>query len=474
MGVALVDSFERDVVSDDDTRAMQDTEYTLVTQYFHPDTAATGTLMTDLATGLQHRSFEMTVLTAQPTYHSGDGARQPRRTDHEGVSVRRTGAPLLRETSRGRRLVNWLVFTVWVSLALLVSRPDRPRHVVFVSNPPVLPLALSAVCRLRGWEYTYIVHDLYPDFLVESGFLAASHPVAVVWRALNRPTYGNATAVVALGPVMRHRIVRTTGVAPDRVHVIHNWADGTFIRPLAKTDNPFSHEHGLTETLTLVYSGNIGDNHDLETVVRAAAALDEEPVRFLVIGEGTKREDIQRLAEDLGLTDERVTFLPYQPREQLPYSLTCGDVSIVAVERNLAGVSVSSKLYTSLATGMPILAVADAEDDVGHLVEEHGVGVRLSQGDVSAVADAVRAWLADPDLVERQGRRARDVFDRYYTRDAAVDEYARVLAGTATADEDAAPTARLSDDVEPVAPKTPNSPGSSVNPARTGLNSESN
>jgi glycosyltransferase involved in cell wall biosynthesis len=414
---------------------MQDTEYTLVTQYFYPDTAATGTLMTDLATGLQGREFDMTVLTAQPTYHSGDDVRQPRRVDREGVSVRRVRAPLFRETSRVRHLINWVVFTMWVSLVLLVSRSGRPRHVLFVSNPPILPLVLSVVCRLRGWEYTYIVHDLYPDFLVESAFLRRDHPVVKVWQSLNRPTYGNATAVVALGPVMRSRIVRTTGVAPERVHVIHNWADGAFIRPLAKTDNPFSDEHGLTDRFTLVYSGNIGDNHDLETVVRGAAELEDEPVRILIIGEGAKRREIEQLAAELGVDDGTVTFLPYQPREQLPYSLTCGDVSIVAVERNLAGVSVSSKLYTALAAGMPVLAVADVADDVGHLVEDHGVGVRLSQGDSSAVAAAVRTWLADPELVERQGRTARDTFERHYTRDAAVDAYARVLSEPTSPDE---------------------------------------
>jgi glycosyltransferase involved in cell wall biosynthesis len=234
---------------------------------------------------------------------------------------------------------------------------------------------------------------------------------------------------------MRSRIVRTTGVAPERVHVIHNWADGAFIRPLAKTDNPFSDEHGLTDRFTLVYSGNIGDNHDLETVVRGAAELEDEPVRILIIGEGAKRREIEQLAAELGVDDGTVTFLPYQPREQLPYSLTCGDVSIVAVERNLAGVSVSSKLYTALAAGMPVLAVADVADDVGHLVEDHGVGVRLSQGDSSAVAAAVRTWLADPELVERQGRTARDTFERHYTRDAAVDAYARVLSEPTSPDE---------------------------------------
>ena len=41
-------------------------EYVLVTEYFHPDTASTGQLMTDLAVGLQERGLDMTVVTGQP------------------------------------------------------------------------------------------------------------------------------------------------------------------------------------------------------------------------------------------------------------------------------------------------------------------------------------------------------------------------------------------------------------------------
>ncbi len=54
-------------------------------------------------------------------------------------------------------------------------------------------------------------------------------------------------------------------------------------------------------------------------------------------------------------------FLPFRPFEQVPHVMMAGDVHIVTVKRGLEGVVVPSKLYSILAAGRPVLAVAAAE-----------------------------------------------------------------------------------------------------------------
>jgi len=264
-----------------------DTEYVLVTEYFHPDTASTGQLMTDLATGLQERGLDMTVYTGQPNYHSGDNERQPWTSTYEGVFMKRIRAPQVRQSSLPRRLFNWSVFTAWMFVVLLFSRTKKDREVVFVSNPPFLPVAMWLVCKLRMWDYTYIVYDLYPDQPVELGHVREGGVVDTVWSALNRRVFLDAEHVVALGPVMKERIAEqaSPNFDPDKVEIIHNWEDEEFIQPRAKSDNWFSEEHGLVDTFTILYSGNIGEFHDLETLVKAASEFEDEDMTFLVIGE---------------------------------------------------------------------------------------------------------------------------------------------------------------------------------------------
>lgn len=411
---------------------MSDTEYLLVTEYFHPETASTGTLMTDLAVGLHRRGLDVSVLTGQPHYHAAAG-RQPRRSEYEGVEIRRVRAPQLAASSLPRRLFNWVLFTLWTAALLLVSRSaehDR-RHVLFVSNPPFLPAALWFVCRARGWSYTYIVHDLYPDNLVVLGHIAEDGVVHRGWQWLQRRTIRDAERVVALGPEMKRCLCRVagTGFDADVVTPIHNWQDETFIVPVAKRANPFSEEHGLVEPFTLVYSGNIGEWHDLETLLRAAPRFDDDDVRFLIIGEGENKSTLKSLARSLGVDGETVAFLPYQPFEVLPYSLTAGDVSVVATHEGLEGISVSSKLYSALATGRPVLCIAQEHDDAARVVAEFDAGLVVPQGDVAGIEAAIERWRSEPTLVERQGANARRAFEDHFTRSQAVDDYYRVLTG---------------------------------------------
>jgi glycosyltransferase involved in cell wall biosynthesis len=409
----------------------QHTEYVLVTEYFHPDTASTGQLMTDLATGLESRGLDMTVYTGQPNYHSGDNKTQPRTSTYRGVQVNRISVPQLRQTSLSRRLFNWLSFTIWMFVVLLLSRPDSNRELVFVSNPPFLPIAMWLVAMLRGWEYTHIVYDVYPDMAIEPGHIERGGVIDRLWSWLDGYVFRNAANIVALGPAMKETIVEYAGPAFDEetVTIIHNWEDPDFITPVPKSENWFSREQDLVDTFTVLYSGNIGDNHDLETVVRAATAFRDDPVTFLIIGEGDGKAEIVQLAETLGLDDDTVRFLPYQPYDDLPYTLTCGDVTVVSVSDGMRGVCVSSKLYTSMAAKSPVLVVSHPEDDEARIVRSADAGKVVRQGDTTALVEAIEAWRANPELVDRQGRNARQTFEAQFTKQESVDRYYELLTG---------------------------------------------
>ncbi|SDK15553.1 Glycosyltransferase involved in cell wall bisynthesis [Halovenus aranensis] len=408
-----------------------DKEFVLVTEYFHPDTASTGQLMTDLAVGLEERGLDMTVYTGQPNYHSGENKKQPRVSTHEGVLIKRIQAPQVRQSGLPRRLFNWTVFTAWMFFTLLFSRSDQEREIIFVSNPPFLPIAMWLVCRIRGWEYTYIVYDVYPEMAIAPGHINEGGVVDKLWSRLHKSVFLRAKHIVALGPTMKDLIINKSGEQIDesKIQIIHNWEDPDFIKPREKEDNWFSQEHGLVEPFTILYSGNIGDNHDLETVVRAAAELSEENVEFVIIGEGDKKDEIVDLASQLDIIGTSIKFLPYQDFEDLPYSLTSGDVSIVSVSEGMKGVCVSSKLYTSFAAGQPVLVISHPEDDEARIVSKFDAGVQVTQNDIQGIVAAVEEWIENPKLVEKQGANARKAFETRFTKQNSINEYFALLLG---------------------------------------------
>lgn len=406
------------------------TEYVFVTEYFYPDTASTGQLITELVTGLNDRGLDMTVYTGQPNYHSGENKRQPYVTTHDGVLVKRIRAPQLRQTSLPRRLFNWVVFTIWMSIVLLVSTTDSEREIIFVSNPPFLPLTLWPVCRLRQWEFTYIVHDLYPDQPRELGYISEGGVIDRVWSIWHQYVFQDAKHIIALGSKMRDNILEKTDseVSKSDITIIHNWEDSNFISPIEKENNWFSKKHNLTEPFTILYSGNIAEFHDLETLIKASSKLKQDNVKFLIIGEGDNKQTLIELAKSIGVKGDTVEFLPYQPREDLPHSLTAGDVTVVTVKEGFEGVCVSSKLYSAMATGQPILCIAQPTDDEAQLVKEFNAGITVSQGDVNGIIEAIETWRQNPQLLTKQGQNARKAFENHFTKRNSIDEYYDLLS----------------------------------------------
>src|SRR4030067_466722 len=110
----------------------------------------------------------------------------------------------------------------------------------------------------------------------------------------------------------------------------------------------------------------------METIVEGASRLRDIPVRFLFIGGGGKRERMGKMSEDLGLGNVR--FLPYQPKENLRYSLACSDVSLVSIEEGVEGLSVPSKYYGILASGRPVIAMMAERSEVAISIRETGCG----------------------------------------------------------------------------------------------------
>jgi len=174
-------------------------------------------------------------------------------------------------------------------------------------------------------------------------------------------------------------------------------------------------------------------------VIEAATAFTADEVTFVIIGEGDQKEQVVELAKERGVYGTTVRFLPFQPREVVPKSVTAGDVHLITVREGFAGVNLSIKLYTAMAAGKPVLAIADPRDDEARLVETHEIGAHVPQGDVAEVIRAINRWRTSSTLVAQQGRTARRTYDAYYTKDAAIEKYKRLFTQGAEAVEDSFP-----------------------------------
>jgi glycosyltransferase involved in cell wall biosynthesis len=267
---------------------------------------------------------------------------------------------------------------------------------------------------------------------VELGYLDDNGLVAWLWDRAMRPVYRDAACVVVLGESMEHHIEAKMAdddiFEGDRIESIANWEDGDFIEPREKEANEFAREHDTVEKFTLLYSGNIGRFHELETAIDAMAKLEEDgrnDIQLLIIGEGARKKELQRQVQRDNIGNVR--FIPFQPLNKLPETLTCGDASLVGIKPEMEGMCVFLKLYSSLAVGEPILAVVGEGDEVARVARENDCGAYVEPGDSEAAAETLKRWADDPEMANAAGTNARESFEKQYTKEHAVDQYANLF-----------------------------------------------
>jgi glycosyltransferase involved in cell wall biosynthesis len=233
-----------------------------------------------------------------------------------------------------------------------------------------------------------------------------------------------ADRIVAIGETMRLRL-EEKGAPADRISVIPNWVDTNVITPQPRA-NDWARKKRIVSKFSVMHSGNVGHAQNLDTLVRAATFLrDLDDLRILIVGFGARHDELVALSERLEA--ESVRFLPYQPREVLPDSLSSADVHFVGLGRGLSGYVVPSRLYGILAAGRPVIVAADADSETAQVVEAVGCGVVIPPGRPDLLAAAIRDLRDRRDELDEMGARGREYVVREADREVAIGRYRELL-----------------------------------------------
>lgn len=319
-----------------------------------------------------------------------------------GILVRRFAA--YDNSSAGRRLVTWSQFTRQAVWRLLRTGGRAPLFVV--TNPPLMPLAARWLRRLQGRRYGLLEWDIYPQILTPMGLAGPNHPLYRLWQRSHAGALRQADLVITLGDHMAAVLQEMAGERPLPLVIAPNWVDTDWLQPRPRAENPFVQEQGLQEKLVVLYSGNLGATHAIETILEAARLLAEEPrICFLIIGEGSKRGLVEAAIADGRAPN--VLLLPLQPAARLPQTLSSGHIGIVTLGAGYEGLSMPSKTYSLMAAGNAILGISRPPNDVAETIDRHGCGANFHPDQPQAIAAWIRGLLADPATLARLQSQAR-------------------------------------------------------------------
>ncbi len=412
-------------------KTQQSIKLSVITQFFPPDYAATGQLIEELVKQLGKQGVNVEVFTSQPGYaFRSDTAPAVEWADQIRIQRSRT-AQLWPGRIRGKA-VNGVLYTLRATLYLLKAW-RRNNILLLTTAPPFLPVIGYLAHILFRLPYVCVLYDLYPDIAIALGVIPKRNWLVRLWRAINKQVWLNAKGIIVLSPAMKQQVVAHCPEVAEKISVIHSWANPEAIVPILKRENWFAWKYNLVNKFTVLYSGNMGRCHDIDTILEAAKQLQDEPIQFVCIGGGAKRDELIMEVDRLGL--KNFTFLPYQDKQVLPYSLTACDLSLVSVDATTEGLVVPSKLYSALASGRPIAVICSETSYLRELMIEANCGGTFDNGDSQGLAQFIRFLNRDPQIGEQMGKAGRQYLRSHFTPKVISQQYLHVLQQALFSDE---------------------------------------
>jgi len=389
-------------------------------RFFFPDASATSQILSDLAFHLAARGRDVHVVTSRIPGSRSDGEIV------RDVTVHRVATPIEGPHGLGRRALAYCDYSLGARRAAM--RLVSPGDVVVVkTDPPLLSASLAHLAKSQGARVIVWMQDLFPEVAREYGVPGMRGPLGAWLARIRNRSLARSDAVVAIAERMASR-VRALGCVPaERLHVIHNWADGEAIAPIERDANPMRAAWGLEGRFVVAYSGNLGRVHEFDTLLDAAAMLrPHEDVVILIVGRGPRLAEVRARAEREGLGNVR--FLPHQDRALLGRTLGIADVHVCVLRPEFEGLVHPSKLYGIMAAGRPALFVGEVTGETGSILAETGAGLSIARGDADALAAAILALRGDAAARSAMGERARKAFVERYDMPVALARWEALIA----------------------------------------------
>lgn len=395
--------------------------------YFYPDVASTGQILAELAEGMSD-TFDITVICVVPSYSGVIEEKYKTKRiyieEYKGIKLVRVRVPEFNKSNKISRIKNLLAY--FFNSLIATIKIEKQDYIYTISQPPILGGVLGVLGKwIKGGKLIYNIQDFNPEQTMAVGY-AKNKLLLNTVMAVDKFSCKNSDEVIVVGRDMQETLKNRfkNKKVPSNVF-INNWINEKEIYPLEQNHPKilaFKEKYNLKDKFIIMYSGNIGLYYDLENIIKVIGEFkDREDVVFAFIGDGTVKSKIEEYVMENKLNN--VTFIPYQDKADLIYSLNAADIHWVVNAKGIKGVSVPSKLYGVMAAGKPVLGVLDEGSEARLIVEECNCGVCIEPGNYKEISRNIEYILNNKELIKSLGQNGRKYLEVNLTKDVSINKY---------------------------------------------------
>ena len=361
----------------------------IIADWLPPDFGAVGQYMQMRAQALAERGHDVTLV--------GLASGAASTVSHERGKGRLTEIRLSAHPVPRGSLLRRMLWTIIINLRLIMMAfgPLRAADgILFTGSPPFLVHLLVPLKFLWRGRLIYRITDFHPECLIAAR--ARPSPALGLLLGLTNFWRRRVDGFEVLGEDQRRRL-NTTSIPAERIMLVRDGSPVIF--PPDGPTEPLP--AGLAGKCVLLYSGNYGIAHDVETVARGYELHHREGSGRVCLWLSATGAGAEELAERF-----RTAGLPFHqsapvPLEALAGLLLAPAAHLVTLRNSFVGYVVPSKIYACLDSGKPVLFVGSAESDVDLLARSALAGYwRVPCDDFRGFAAALEELADRCDLNE--------------------------------------------------------------------------
>ena len=396
----------------------------VVSQYFYPEEFK----INDLVSEFVNRGHSVTVLTGKPNYPKGEYFPGYRfggvdEETYNGAKVIRV--PLIKRGKGGliNLVMNYLSYVYYAKKYIRKHTMTFDSILCFGLSPITQAYPALFCKRKYGGKVLLWIQDLWPESVTAAGNI---HNKAVL-RTLDkmvRDIYRGCDVLLIQSEGFRDSILSKGDFATKLLYT-PNWAEDLYLKRSMHNREDISLL--MPNGFRVMFAGNIGAAQNVDAIIKAAAETKHiKDIKWIIVGDGRAREDVERMSVELDLSDT-VFFMGRHPMAEMPNFFSLADAMIVSLkDEYIFSLTIPAKTQTYMASSKPIVAMMNGEGN--RIVNEAECGLTAAAGDYKALSqNVIRLYNMTDGERRKLGENGFRHYQRAFDKKTIVDRIINVM-----------------------------------------------
>ena len=379
-------------------------------------------MMREVADELNQRGHKVSVVTSQPEDYLSADLMQKVQTEvsfENGVRViriKRLHAHKANYIMRGLAEISMQHRFQQKANKYIKEKVDA----VIVYTPP-LPLAMvgSKIKKKYNARYLLNVQDIFPQNAIDLGIIK-NGLIKMFFEWMEKRAYEEADKITAHSENNMKFLIDRKGVPEEKITSLWNWIDLTPYTSIERK-GLFRKRYGLENKFIFLFGGIMGPSQHLDFILQVAKELIEiEDICFLLVGDGSEKERLQKIAQSMSL--KNVIFQPLVSKEEYPFLVKDADVGLACLSNKNRTPVYPGKILSYMAASIPIVAFLNSQSDGHHIIKEAKCGYSMLSNGYKKAAELIMKVYNEKESLDQYGRNGFNYAKTYFSKEACMDK----------------------------------------------------